>query len=108
MDYYKEIKDTLIKNEIYKKAKDYSKNKSDLNSYFVVGKLIVEAQGGEKRAKYVNKLIKEYSKKLTKDLGRGYSKRNLFLMRKYYLLFEKVQTLSAQLSSYKLKNQLVK
>ena len=72
MNYYAEIKDTLIKNEIYKKAKDYSKNKSDLNSYYEVGKLLIEAQGGEERAKYGNKLIKEYSERLTKELGKGY------------------------------------
>ena len=98
INYYNEIKETLVKNEIYKKVKDYSKNKSDLNAYFEVGRLIVEAQGGEKRAKYGNKLIKEYSFKLTKELGKGYSRRNLALMRKFYMNFSKVQTLSAKLS----------
>ena len=98
INYYNEIKNTLVRNEVYKKVKDYSKNKSDLNAYFEVGRLIVEAQGGEKRAKYGNKLIKEYSEKLTKELGKGYSKRNLALARKFYLNFKKVQTMSAQLS----------
>ena len=98
MNYYNKIKDVLINNEVYKKVKDYSKNKNELNSYYEVGKLLVEAQGGEARAKYGNKLIKEYSERLTKDLGKGYSKRSLFLMRKYYLHFSKVQTLSAQLT----------
>ena len=42
INYYNEIKETLVKNEIYKKVKDYSKNKSDLNAYFEVGRLIVE------------------------------------------------------------------
>ena len=98
MNYYNEIKDVLVKNEVYKKVKDYSKNKSDLNSYYEVGRLLVEAQGGEARAKYGNKLIKEYSAKLTKELGKGYGYRNLFLMRKFYLKFEKLQTMSAQLS----------
>lgn len=94
MNYYNEIKDTLIKNEIYKKAKDYSKNKSDLNSYYEVGRLIVEAQGGEARAKYGNKLIKEYSERLTKEIGRGYDVSNLQRMRKFYLIFSKGGTLS--------------
>ena len=89
INYYNEIKNTLVRNEVYKKVKDYSKNKSDLNAYFEVGKLIVEAQGGEKRAKYGNKLIKEYSEKLTKELGKGYSKRSLALARKFYLNFKK-------------------
>ena len=98
MNYYNEIKETLIKNEIYKKVKDYSKNKSDLNAYYEVGRLIVEAQGGEARAKYGNKLIKEYSEKLTKELGKGYSSRNLALMRNYYIKFKNLQTVSANLS----------
>ena len=98
MNYYDEIKETLIKNEIYKKVKDYSKNKSDLNAYFEVGRLIVEAQGGEKRAKYGNKLIKEYSEKLTKELGKGYKVSNLKNMRQIYLKFRKRQTLSGELS----------
>ena len=98
INYYNQIKETLIKNEIYKKVKDYSKNKSDLNAYFEVGRLIVEAQGGEKRAKYGNKLIKEYSEKLTKELGKGYKASNLKNMRQIYLKFRKRQTLSGELS----------
>ena len=98
INYYEEIKNKLLKNETYKKVKDYSKNRSDLNTYFEVGRLLIEAQGGEERAKYGNKLIKEYSEKLTKELGKGYSRRSLFLMRKFYLIFRKMQALPAQLS----------
>ena len=90
MNYYNEIKEVFVKNEIYKKIKDYSKNRSDLNAYFEVGRLIVEAQGGEARAKYGNKLIKEYSEKLTKELGKGYTYTNLSRMRQFYLLSLKV------------------
>ena len=98
MNYYNEIKETLIKNEIYKKVKDYSKNKSDLNAYFEVGRLLVEAQGGEKRAKYGNKLIKEYSEKLTNELGKGYTTSALKRMRKFYVVIQKGATLSHQLT----------
>ena len=98
MNYYNEIKQELINNEVYKKVKDYSKNKSDLNTYYNVGKLLIEAQGGEERAKYGDKLIKEYSFRLTKELGKGYSTRNLKNMRKFYLLFGKGQALPAQLT----------
>ena len=94
MKYYEIIKETLIKNEVYKKVKDYSKNKSDLNAYFEVGRLIVKAQGGEARAKYGNRLIKEYSEKLTKELGKGYNITNLKGMRQFFL---KSPTLSDQL-----------
>ena len=96
MNYYNEIKETFIKNEIYKKVKDYSKNKSDLNTYYEVGRLIVEAQGGEARAKYGNRLIKEYSEKLTQELGRGYTYTNLSRMRQFYLLSLKVATVWQQ------------
>ena len=98
MNYYNEIKETFVKNEVYKKVKDYSKNKSDLNTYFEVGRLIVEAQGGEARAKYGNKLIKEYSIRLTRELGKGYTERNLRNMRSFYIKFRKWHTLCAELT----------
>lgn len=47
MNYYNEIQNELINNEVYKKVKDYSKNKSDLITYYNVGKLLIEAQVGE-------------------------------------------------------------
>ena len=97
MNYYNEIKKVLVKNEVYKKVKDYSKNKSDLNSYYEVGRLIVEAQGGEARAKYGNKLIKEYSEKLTNELGKGYTISALKRMRKFYIIMQKGATMSHQL-----------
>ena len=51
-NYYNEIKNELINNEVYKRVKDYSKNKNELSTYYNVGKLLIEAQGGEERAKY--------------------------------------------------------
>lgn len=93
MNYYNEIKSELINNEAYKKVKDYSKNKNELNTYYNVGKLIIEAQGGEKRAKYGNNLIKEYSEKLTNELGKGYTESALKRMRIFYLIIEKGATL---------------
>ena len=98
INYYNEIKNTLIKNETYKKVKDYSKNRSDLNSYFEVGRLLIEAQGGEARAKYGNKLIKEYSEKLTKELGKKYDASNLRYMRLFYLKFRNCDALRHNLS----------
>ena len=95
MNYYNEIKNKLIDNEIYKKVKDYSKNKNDLTTYYEVGRLLIEAQGGEKRAKYGDNLIKEYSIRLTEELGKTYSTRTLKYMRKFYL-FQKGQPVAAQ------------
>jgi len=101
MNYYKQIKELLIGNELYKKVKDYSKNKSDLETYYNVGKLIIEAQGGEARAKYGDGLIKEYSRKLIEELNdKKYSYRTLMNMRKFYFVFqdEKLNALRSQLS----------
>ena len=93
MNYYDEIKNELINNEINRKVKNYSINKSDLDAYYNVGRMLSEAGNH-----YGEGIIKEYSKRLTYELGKGYSKRNLWLMLKFYELNEKVQTLSAQLS----------
>ncbi len=100
MNYYNEIKNKLIDNEVYKQVKDYSKNKNDLSTYYEVGRLLIEAQGGEKRAKYGDNLIKEYSIKLTKELNKKYSERNLMNMRKFYQIFknEKVNAMRSQLT----------
>ena len=97
MNYYNEIKNELINNEIYKKVKDYSKNKNDLITYYKVGKLLIESQGGEERAKYGDKLIKEYAKKLTIELGQGYTYSALSRMRQFYLI-SIVATMSQQLT----------
>ena len=95
MNYYNEIKNILIDNAIGRKVREYKSNQKDLESYYNVGKLLVEAQGGEERAKYGDGRIKEYSKRLTTELGKGYSTRNLKYMRNFYLL-AKGQPLAAQ------------
>ena len=84
MNYYNEIKNELINNEVYKRVKDYSKNKNELSTYYNVGKLLIEAQGGEERAKYGDGLIKEYSKKLSEELGGKYNITTLKRMRQFY------------------------
>ena len=98
MNYYNEIKNELINNEIYKKVKDYSKTRNDLNTYYNVGKLLIEAQGGEDRAKYGDGLIKEYSIRLTNELGKGYNTTSLKRMRTFYLLIQKGAPMAHQLS----------
>ena len=87
MNYYKEIKNELINNEVYKRVKDYSKNRNELSTYYNVGKLLIEAQGGEERAKYGDALIKEYSERLVKEVGKNYDERTLRRMRQFYLVF---------------------
>ena len=93
MNYYIEIKQKLIDNEIYEKVKDYSKERNKVNTYYEVGKLLSKAG-----KQYGEGIIKEYSKKLTSELGKGYSTKSLFKYRKFYLLFKKVSTLSRQMT----------
>ena len=92
MNYYREIKQELINNEITKRVKDYSKNRSDLNTYYNVGKLLSEAG-----KHYGEGIIKEYSKRLTNELGKGYTVTNLKYMRKFYNLL-KSQPVADQLT----------
>ena len=98
MNYYNEIKNKLIDNEVYKRVKDYSKNRNDLNTYYEVGKLLIEAQGGEERAKYGDGLIKEYSERLYNELGKKYDITTLKRYRQFYLKIEKGAALRHQLS----------
>ena len=93
MNYYNEIKTELINNEITKRVKDYSKNRSDLNTYYNVGKLLSEAG-----KHYGEGIIKEYSKRLTNELGKGYSISNLKRMRQFYFVLEKGVAMPHQLS----------
>ena len=96
MNYYDEIKNILVDNAIGRKVREYKSNQKDLKSYYNVGKLLVEAQGGEERAKYGDGLIKEYSKRLTSELGKGYSVRSLTNMRTFYIFIQKWQPLAAK------------
>jgi predicted nuclease of restriction endonuclease-like (RecB) superfamily len=96
MNYYNEIKKELINNELYKRVKDYSKNKSDLNTYYNVGRLLFEAG-----KHYGEGIIKKYSLRLIKEIDKKYSVRNLYNMRLFYVKFfnnEKVNTMCSQLT----------
>ena len=95
MNYYNEIKTELINNEITKRVKDYSKNRSDLNTYYNVGKLLSEAG-----KHYGEGIIKEYSDRLSSELNIKYSVRTLYKIIKYfnYMNKQKVPTVSAKLS----------
>ena len=80
MNYYNEIKNKLIDNELTKRVKDYSKNRSDFNTYYNVGKLLSEAG-----KHYGEGIIKEYSKRLTLEVGNGYGISNLKRMRQFFI-----------------------
>ena len=95
MNYYNEIKNKLIDNKVYKKVKDYSKNKNDLTTYYAVGKLLYEAGN-----KYGEGIIKKYSERLVIEVGKKYNKRTLFRMRQFYNMIEiqKVSPVATQLT----------
>ena len=95
MNYYNEIKNELINNEVNRKIKDYSKNRSDLTAYYNVGKMLSEAG-----KHYGEGIINQYSKKLKNELGKNYSVRLLYRILKYYnfITTAKLPTLSAKLS----------
>ena len=95
MNYYNEIKNKLIDNEIYQKVKDYSKERNKVITYFEIGKILNEAGG-----KYGDNIINEYSKKLMLEVGKQYTRSTLFRMKQFYNIFnnEKVATLSQLLT----------
>ena len=93
MNYYNEIKNELINNEINRRIKNYSINKNDLTTYYNVGKLLLEAGKN-----YGERIIKEYSMKLTNDLNIRCDVSSLNKMRKFYCLIEKMATVSPNLS----------
>ena len=94
-NYYNEIKNKLIDNEVYKKVKDYSKNRNDLSTYYEVGKLLYEAGNN-----YGEGIIKKYSERLVIEVGKKYNKRTLFRMRQFYNMIEiqKVSPVATQLT----------
>ena len=93
MNYYEKIKNELINNEVYKKVKDYSKNRSDLNTYYKVGKLL-----NDDGKSYGEGIIKKYSDRLTKELGKGYTFSALSRMKQFFNISNKLATVSQLLS----------
>ncbi len=95
MNYYNEIKNKLIDNEIYSKVKDYSKERHKVITYFEVGKLLDEAG-----SKYGDNILNDYSNRLVIEFGKKYNERTLRRIRQYYRIFknEKWSPLATKLS----------
>lgn len=101
------IKDDEV-NKLYDDIKnliDQSKNRicktvntEMINLYWNIGKMIVEKQNGQDRAKYGDYLIENLSNQLTEEFGKGFSTRNLKRMRKLYLCYPKRTTMLSQLT----------
>ena len=74
-------------------------NSELLNTYWNIGRIICDhEQSDPERADYGKQTIKELSKALTKEFGKGFSRSNLQNMRQFYLTYQKCQTLSGKLS----------
>ena len=82
INYYDEIKNKLIDNEIYNRVKDYLKERNKVITYFEVGKLLDEAG-----KHYGENIIKEYSLKLINEVGKKFNERTLRRIRQYYRVF---------------------
>lgn len=94
-DIFNNIKELVInsKNKVYQTV-----NIEMLNLYWNIGKKIIEIQQGNNRANYGDEIINKLSKKLTNEFGKGFSKRNLRSMRRFYLMYPIWQAVSAKLS----------
>ena len=104
MNYYVEIKNKLVDNEIYSKVKDYSKERYRVITYFEIGKLLSEAGKS-----YGDGIIEKYAEKLTLEVGKKYNKRTLFRIRQFYEIFkeQKVSTMSTLLKPNNFNTQKV-
>lgn len=94
-DFYNEIKNILIsaRNKVYKTA-----NFAMVEAYWNIGKSIIEEQGGNEKAEYGAGLLKELSKQMTEDFGKGFTVTNLKYMRQFYLMFPNGHALRDELS----------
>lgn len=74
-------------------------NTQMLTTYWNIGRIIVEyEQQNQLRAEYGKQTLRELSKELTREFGKGFSRSNLQNMRAFYLAYEKCQTVSGKLS----------
>jgi hypothetical protein len=95
---FNEIESFIKKNEIRKKEHILESNYETLRNYREIGRLIIEAQSGNSKAKYGDELIKKWSKEFTNKYGKGYDATNLKRFRQYYLIFQKSGPVGHQLS----------
>ena len=96
--YYKNIRNLIEANLVEIKKQELNNNYHTLMTYYNIGKELVQAHGGQTRAKYGDNLIRQYSLKLSGEFGKNYNFSTLKRMRQFYLLFPKGVTLSHQLS----------
>jgi predicted nuclease of restriction endonuclease-like (RecB) superfamily len=69
-----------------------------VEAYWQIGKSIIEEQGGDERAEYGVGLLKDLSKQMTQDFGKGFTVSNLKNMRQFYQTFPNSYALRSELS----------
>lgn len=93
---YQQIREVLIeaRSTAYRAV-----NSAMVLAYWNIGRLITEEeQQGQARAAYGKRLIKDLSRRLTDEFGKGFHQRNLWFMRNFYLAYPKVNALRSELS----------
>ena len=98
MNYYKEIKNLIEEKEVNDKVRYLESDKETIKTYYEIGRLLIEAQDGEEKAKYGDGLIKKWSSELSREYGKGYNLTNLKNMRQLYLIIKKSRTSCDQLT----------
>ena len=96
--YYREIQNLVENYEVNTRVRILQDNRDRLRTNWEIGKIIVEAQKGHKRAKYGDELIKKWSKRLSELYGNKYGYTNLNNMRQFYLAFPILRSVSEELT----------
>ena len=92
---FEEVRKILqeARNKVYKAT-----NNAMVEAYWNIGRIIVEKQSGNEKAEYGAELLKNLSKEMTKEFGKGFTIANLKNMRQFYLTFPKSYALRSELS----------
>ncbi len=92
---FEEVRKILqeARNKVYKAT-----NNVMVEAYWNIGRIIVEKQSGNEKAEYGTALLKNLSKEMTKEFGKGFTVANLKNMRQFYLTFPKSYALRSELS----------
>lgn len=90
---YNQIENKILNHEIYQNVKDYSKAKEKMKTYLEIGELISSVD-----TKYGKSIIKEYSNRLITKFGKRYSVSLLYKIKQFYIIIQKVPTLSGKLT----------
>ena len=83
-EFYDGIRNILVsaRNKVYQTA-----NFAMIEAYWNIGKSIIKEQGGNEKAEYGTGLLKDLSKRMTQEFGKGFTVANRKNMRQFYLTF---------------------